>query len=79
MFSSVCFLLSDSLPPLDLKSTWYVQAKPDWKKFYEQIYKSGCDRLSQVGKDRDHERHQTLTGRKTYFLGSPQGSFFQIV
>lgn len=49
-FSTVCFLLSDSLPALDLKSSWFVQAKPEWKKFYEQIYMAGCDRLSQGGK-----------------------------
>ncbi|KAH3787467.1 hypothetical protein DPMN_165591, partial [Dreissena polymorpha] len=48
-FSSVCFLLSDSFPFMDTRSSWFVQSKPEWKRFYEHVYMTGCDRLSQGG------------------------------
>ncbi|XP_053407821.1 E3 SUMO-protein ligase RanBP2-like [Mercenaria mercenaria] len=73
--AAVCFLISDSLPAIDLKSSWYCQAKQDWKKFYDRVHMSGCDRLSQGGHmiyALQSKQDGQLT-RKLHQLCTPQG------
>ena len=66
-FCAICYLLSDSCTAVKLKTSWFKHLSVDKKKFYERLYMTGCDRLSQGGKDKGvFRRHDLVVLTKSY-------------
>ncbi|KAL5004271.1 hypothetical protein ScPMuIL_017727 [Solemya velum] len=74
--ASVCFLHSNNYKPIDIKTSWYVQAEPHTQKFYDRLQKVGFYRLSQGGHlflSIPQTDHNLWAQELTQHLCTPQG------